>query len=464
MEKGDVQIEKIVSLAKKRGFIFQGNELYGGLAGIYDYGPLGALLKHNVKELWLKHFVFSREDSYLLDAALLMGEDALTASGHVGGFSDPLIADMKTGKEYRLDHLLEDNGIENADELSFEEMCKLVEEKNILSPDGNPLGNPREFNLMFKTQLGSSSDSASTAYLRPETAQGIFVNYKNVMDSMHPKIPFGIAQIGKAFRNEITPRNFIFRLREFEQMEMEYFIHERDWEEYFEMWRKEMWEWIRRVGIDENYVHEKEVTGADLAHYSKRTIDFEFDYPFGRKELYGLAYRTNYDLGKHSEHSKTKLQYTDPYTNETFIPHVIEPSLGLERTILALLLSAYREDDFGNGTRVYLAFKPEVAPYKVAVFPLVRNKEHIVGKAREVYASLKKQFGNVVWDDNGNIGKRYRRQDEIGTPFTIVVDYETLEGDDTQRDKVTVRDRDTGEQERVVIAELPAFLEERLRS
>jgi len=464
MEQGDTQMEKIVSLAKKRGFIFQGNELYGGLAGIYDYGPLGSLLKYNVKELWLKQFVFSREDTYLLDAALLMGENALTASGHVGGFSDPLIVDMKTGKEYRLDHILEDAGIENADELRFEEMCKLVEEKGILSPDGNPLGNPREFNLMFKTQLGSSSDSSSTAYLRPETAQGIFVNYKNVMDSMHPKIPFGIAQIGKAFRNEITPRNFIFRLREFEQMEMEYFIHERDWEKYFEYWREQMHEWFRRVGFDESRIHEKEVTGADLAHYSKRTIDFEFDYPFGRKELYGLAYRTNYDLSKHSEHSKTKLQYTDPYTNETFIPHVIEPSLGLERTILALLLSAYREDTLGNGTRVYLAFKPEIAPYKIAVFPLVRNKEHIVAKAREVYSSLKEQFGNVVWDDNGNIGKRYRRQDEIGTPFTIVVDYETLEGDETQRDTVTVRDRDTGEQERVAIGDLSSFLKEKLRA
>ncbi len=567
MEQGDTQMEKIVSLAKKRGFIFQGNELYGGLAGIYDYGPLGSLLKHNVKELWLKQFVFSREDTYLLDAALLMGENALTASGHVGGFSDPLIECLGCGHKERVDNFLENDSsyqflleslekeeknirskidesikdahtylsktkelssdlesiyeyIGNKSEQSILDKLKLLDEyssflnmtdfsikgmdeklnlaekslaisdelSRLVKEGRKYLGKlpatflkknktkcpvckkvawadeAHEFNLMFKTQLGSSSDSSSTAYLRPETAQGIFVNYKNVMDSMHPKIPFGIAQIGKAFRNEITPRNFIFRLREFEQMEMEYFIHERDWEKYFEYWREQMHEWFRRVGLDESRIHEKEVTGSDLAHYSKRTIDFEFDYPFGRKELYGLAYRTNYDLSKHSEHSKTKLQYTDPYTHETFVPHVIEPSLGLERTILALLLSAYREDTLGNGTRVYLAFKPEVAPYKVAVFPLVRNKEHIVAKAREVYSALKEQFGNVVWDDNGNIGKRYRRQDEIGTPFTIVVDYETLEGDDVQRDTVTVRDRDTGEQERVAIEKLSAFLEEKLRS
>lgn len=449
-------MEKIISLCKNRGFIFQAGELYGGLAGVYDYGPLGSLLKNNIKNAWIKKFVENRRDMYLLDSAIVMGEKPLTASGHVGGFSDPLISDLETGKEYRADHLLEEFDI-NPEGMSLEEMNDSIKENNILSPEGNELGNIREFNLMLKTQLGSSSDSSSTAYLRPETAQGIFVNYKNIMDSMHPKLPFGVAQIGKAYRNEITPRNFIFRLRELEQMEIEYFIHPDNWESEFNYWRDEMVEWAEMIGLDMNKLHDVEIGEADRAHYSKRTIDFEFIYPFGQKELYGLAYRGSYDLDKHAEYSKTKLQYTDPKTNKTFVPHVIEPSMGLDRTILAVLVSAYREDEIDGNTRSYLKLNPLVAPYKIAVSPLVKNKDHIVEKANELFGMLKNQFGNVVWDDNGNIGKRYRRQDEIGTPFCVVVDYDTLDEDHADFETVSVRHRDTLEQERVAILDLENY-------
>lgn len=461
MNNEEQLMEKIVALCKQRGFIFQAGELYGGLSGVYDYGPLGSLLKNNIKNLWIKKFVENRVDTYLLDSAIIMGEKPLTASGHVGGFSDPLVSDTKTGKEYRADHILEESGI-NPEGMSIEKMSEIIKEKNILSPVGNPLGEVREFNLMLKTQLGSSSDSSSTAYLRPETAQGIFVNYKNIVDSMHPKIPFGVAQIGKAYRNEITPRNFIFRLRELEQMEIEYFIHPDSWEAEFEYWKDEMIEWSEMIGIDMNKLHEVEIGENDRAHYSDRTIDFEFDYPFGQKELYGLAYRTDYDLKKHAEHSKTKLQYTDPENNETYVPHVIEPSMGLDRTILAILASAYREDEIDGNTRSFLALNPQVAPYKIAVSPLVKNKEDIVEKAQEIFGSLKSQFGNVVWDDNGNVGKRYRRQDEIGTPFCVVIDYNTLDPEHEDYQTVSVRDRDTTNQARVKISELENYFTERL--
>lgn len=461
MNNDEQLMEKIISLCKTRGFIFQAGELYGGTAGIYDYGPLGSLLKNNIKNLWIKKFVEERRDTYLLDSAIVMGEKPLTASGHVGGFSDPLVSDVKTNKEYRADHLLEEAGI-NPEGMTIEQMTESLKENNILSPDGNSLGEVREFNLMLKTQLGSSSDSSSTAYLRPETAQGIFVNYKNIMDSMHPKVPFGVAQIGKAYRNEITPRNFIFRLRELEQMEIEYFIHPESWESEFEYWKDEMNEWAEMIGLDMNKLHEVEIGEEDRAHYSERTIDFEFEYPFGQKELYGLAYRGDYDLKKHAEYSKTKLQYTDPQKNETYTPHVIEPSMGLDRTILAILVSAYREDEIDGNTRSYLALTPQVAPYKIAVSPLVKNKEHIVEKANEVFGTLKAEFGNITWDDNGNVGKRYRRQDEIGTPFCVVVDYDTLEEGHVDFGTVSIRHRDTGEQERIAISDLSTYFTNKL--
>ena len=402
-------LEKIVSLCKRRGFIFPGSEIYGGLAGTWDLGPLGSELAHNIKELWWNHFVGSRDDMFGLASSILMPEKVWEASGHLEGFADPL-------------------------------------------------GEGQRFNLMFKTEVGAIQPEKKAAYLRPEIAQGMFVNFKNVLDTMRPVLPFGIAQIGKAFRNEIAPRDFLFRVREFDLMEFEYFVKESEWEEHFEKWKKEMWAWIEQVGIDKNKTHELEVPKEDRAHYSKRTIDFEFEYPFGKKELYGLAYRGDYDLRRHMEHSGVDLRYTEPASGEKFIPHVIEPTFGLGRTILAVLLSAYSED----GERVILSFPPKIAPIKAAVFPLVSNKENLVKKAREVYDSLRLPagkaghtawgMGQIVWDDRGNIGKRYWAQDEIGTPWCVTIDYQTLE-DGT----VTVRDRDTGKQERQKIAELDKY-------
>jgi len=461
MNNDEQLMEKIISLCKTRGFIFQAGELYGGMSGVFDYGPLGTLLKNNIKNAWIKKFVENRRDTYLLDSAIIMGEKPLTASGHVGTFVDPLVTDLETGKDYRADHILEENNI-NPEGMTIDHMTQSIKDNNISSPEGNDFGDVREFNLMLKTQLGSSSDSSSTAYLRPETAQGIFINYKNIMDSMHPKIPFGIAQIGKAYRNEITPRNFIFRLRELEQMEIEYFIHPDNWEAEFEYWKDEVDEWLEEIGLDMNKLHQVEIGPDDRAHYSERTVDFEFDYPFGQKELYGLAYRGNYDLTKHASASKTKLQYTDPIRNETFVPHVIEPAVGIERVLLALLCSSYTEDEVGGNTRSYLALNPLMAPYKIAVSPLVKNKEYIVDEADRVFGLLKAEFGNVAWDDNGNVGKRYRRQDEIGTPFCVVVDYDTLEEGHADFGTVSIRHRDTAQQERVAITELNNYFTEKL--
>jgi len=452
----DLSMEKIQTLCKNRGFIFQSGELYGGMAGIYDYGPLGTLLKNNIKKAWTDKFVMNRNDSFLLDSAILMGEAPLTASGHVGGFSDPLTTDLVTNKRYRADHILEEHGHSPLG-LSLDEMTALISKEQILSPDGNKLSEVKQFNLMLETKLGANEDSQSKAYLRPETAQGIFINYKNITDSMHPKIPFGVGQIGKAYRNEITPRNFIFRLRELEQLEYEYFIHPDQWEEQFEYWKDEVQEFLIELGIDASRLHAVEIGPEDRAHYSKRTIDFEFTYPFGQKELFGLAYRGDYDLKKHSEASKTKLQYVDPYTGEVYIPHVIEPSVGVDRLMLALLVSSYVEDEIDGNSRTYLKLDPNLAPYTIAISPLVKNKEDIVTLAQEVFGALKYEFKSVVYDDNGNIGKRYRRQDEIGTPFCIVVDYDSLE-DNT----VSIRFRDTAQQERVAVDKLSAFFKQHL--
>src|SRR3990167_7263844 len=426
-EKNEL-MDTIAALAKRRGFIYQGSEIYGGLSGTWDWGPLGVALKNNVKNLWWRMFVEEREDMYGVDATILMNAKVWEASGHVAGFSDPLVECVKCKRRFRADHIEGDKCPE----------C------------GGKLGESRQFNMMFKTQIGAMEDSAATSYLRPETAQGIFVNFKNIVDSFHPKLPFGIGHIGKAFRNEITPRDFIFRVRELEQMEVEYFVHEKEWEKYFEMWREVMWKWIDAIGIDKKNVEEHEIADGDRAHYSKRTIDFEFNYPFGKKELYGLAYRTDFDLKSHMAGSGVSLEYLDEEKKEKFIPHVIEPSLGLDRTILAILLEAYSEDELGEGTRVFLKFKPSVAPVKVAVFPLLKNKPELVKKAREVFEMIKKEIPQTMWDDNGNVGKRYRRQDEIGTPYCVTVDFDTL-GDDT----VTVRNRDTTKQVRIKTNQLP---------
>ncbi len=441
----NTKMEDIISLCKRRGFVYQGSEIYGGLAGTWDYAHYGLALKNNIKNIWWKMFVTDREDVYGIDAAILMNGKVWEASGHVGGFSDPLIEDTKTKKRYRLDHVLEENGVNPAG-LTVEEMGKIVAEKKILSPDKNPLAHPQQFNMMFSTKIGASEDTAATSYLRPETAQGIFVNYKNVIDSFHPTLPFGIAQIGKAFRNEITPRDFIFRVRELEQMEIEYFIEEKDWEKFFSYWEGERMRFCEALGLPKSMIHVREHDKAELSHYSRRTNDIEFDFPFGQKELFGLAYRTDFDLKAHSEKSKVDLSFYDEEKKTRFTPHVIEPTFGVDRSVLAVLVAAYTEDEMSGEKRVYLKLSPNVAPVKVAVFPLLKNKPELVKKAREVYTVLKKEFGAVEFDDNGNIGKRYRRQDEIGTPYCITVDFDTL-SDNT----VTVRDRDSGTQKRISI-------------
>lgn len=446
-----ISLDTIVALAKRRGFIFQGSDIYGGLAGTWDYGPYGVLLKNNIKQLWWQHFVTEREDMYGLDSAILMNPRVWEASGHTGaGFADPLVEDLETHKRYRADHLLEDNGVENVAELTIQQMDAKIVELKLKSPEGNALSPARVFNLMFSTQAGPIDDTSAKVYLRPETAQGMFVNFKNILDSMHPKLPFGIAQIGKNFRNEITPRDFIFRVREFEIMEFEYFVREGEWEQTFDELYKLSLAWYYRIGLAQDEIHELDVPEADRAHYSKKTIDFEYEFPIGTKEIGGLAYRTDFDLKNHMQHSGTDLTYLDSSNGERFIPHVIEPTFGLDRNVLAVLTAAYEEQELGeNDTRVVLHLKPELAPVKIAVSPLLRNKPELVEKAREVFATLKKQYGSVLYDDNGNIGKRYRRQDEIGTPLCVVIDFDTLTDG-----AVTVRHRDTMEQSRIKLADL----------
>lgn len=452
-------LETITALLKRRGFIFPGSDIYGGLAGTFDYGPLGVLLKEHIKRLWWHMCVTSREDMYGIDAAILMNGRVWEASGHVSGFADPLVDDLKTGKRYRADHLLEEAGI-SVSGLTVSEMSARIREKNVKSPEGNPLGEVRSFNMLFPVRMGASEDSSAISYLRGETAQGIFVNFKNVVDAFHPKLPFGIAQIGKAFRNEIAPRDFIFRTREFEQMEVEYFVRPENWESAFEEWHGTMHAFARALGIKKEHLHDLEVGEEDRAHYSKRTIDFEFDYPFGKKELWGLAYRTDFDLKAHTEMSGVDLSYQDEETKTRFIPHVIEPSLGVDRTVLATLASAYAEDELGGEKRVVLRLPPIIAPYTVAVFPLLKNKPELVQKAREVFLSLKKEDMSAIFDDNGNIGKRYRRQDEIGTPYCVTIDFETIE----QGNGVTVRDRDSGVQTRVPLSALPSYIKEQINN
>lgn len=455
-------MEKLVSLAKRRGFVYQGSEIYGGLAGTWDYGPLGVALKRHIESLWWKRFVLDREDMYGVDAAILMHPKVWEASGHVATFADPLLEDLKTKKRYRADHLLEAAGFDPKG-LSDAEMDVLIKEKGVRSPDGNPLGPIVRFNMMFKTHIGAAEDDSSVSYLRPETAGGMFVNFKNILDTFHPKLPFGMAQIGKAFRNEIAPRDFIFRVRELEQMEIEYFVRPDDWQRHFEAFEEEQRNFlVKDLGLTEHKIHRIEVPPADRAHYSKHSIDTEFDFPFGQKELLGLAYRTDYDLSAHAKHSTVDLSYFDEETKERFVPHVIEPTFGVGRLLLAVLADAYTEDEMGGEKRVYLKFNPKVAPVKAAVFPLLKNKPELVEKAREVYAMLKKEIPHIAWDDNGNVGKRYRRQDEIGTPWCITIDFDTLGETPEMKDTVTVRDRDTGEQERVALKDLAKTLRDRI--
>ena len=420
-------IDKIISLCKRRGFIFPGSEVYGGLANSWDYGPLGVELKNNIKQAWWNRFVHFRDDMVGIDAALIMNPKVWEASGHLENFSDPLVECKKCHHRFRKDTLEKDECPD----------CK------------GELMEPKQFNLMLKTFLGPTEDSSAIVYFRPETAQAMFVDFKNVLNTTRRKLPFGIAQIGKAFRNEITPGNFIFRTREFEQMEIEYFIKAEEWKKVFEMWRKEMWSWMTDIlGLSEKNIHELDIPDGERAHYSKKTIDFEYDFPFGRKELYGLAYRTDFDLKNHFKEPP----YEDVESGEKLYPHVIEPTWGVDRSVLAVLCQSYIEES----DRVVLKLKSKLAPYKVAVFPLLKNKPELVKKAEEIYKDLKKYF-MVAFDDRGNIGKRYYSQDEIGTPFCITVDFDTLEKDD-----VTVRDRDTMRQERIKIKDLQSFLNDKI--
>lgn len=428
-----VSMEDIVSLCKRRGFIFQGSEIYGGLAGTWDYGPLGVQLKRNIMNLWWKMFVDDREDMFGVDAAILMNQKVWQASGHVDTFTDPLVECSNCKSRFREDQI-------------DTSKCPTCGKSGTFSE-------ARQFNMMFKTNVGPVDDDSSVSYLRPETAQGIFTNFKNVVDSFYPDLPFGLAQQGKAFRNEISPRDFVFRSREFEQMEIEYFVDPAKWEAAFEAWIKNVYEFLNALGLPKESIHELEVPEEDRAHYSKRTIDFEYDFPIGRKELLGLAYRTDFDLMNIQNASGKSMEYRPKDGGQAFVPHVIEPSFGVERAIMAVLTSTYTEDEVNGEKRAYLKLPVHLAPVRVAVSPLLKNKPELVEKAREVYAALKKEFGNVMWDDNGNIGKRYRRQDEIGTPYCVVIDFDTLE-DGT----VTVRDRDTTEQTRVAITELVSNL------
>jgi glycyl-tRNA synthetase len=430
----DPSLETIVSLCKRRGFIYQGSEVYGGLAGTWDYGPLGVSLKRNIMNLWWRMFVESRDDMLGVDAAILMNQKVWQASGHVETFTDPLVECSNCHNRFRAD--------------------KIDTSKCPSCGKEHTFGEPRQFNMMLKTNVGPLQDENSISYLRPETAQGIFTNYKNVVDSFYPDVPFGIAQQGKAFRNEISPRDFVFRSREFEQMEIEYFIHPDTWQENFDKWITDIEMFLRQLGLPDEKVHKLEVPDEDRAHYSKRTIDFEFDFPIGREELLGLAYRTDFDLMNIQKASGKNMEYRPKDGSPAFVPHVIEPSFGVERAIMAVLSAAYTEDEINGEKRAYLRLPKHLAPVKIAVSPLLKNKPELVDKAREVYGMLKKEFGAVIWDDNGNIGKRYRRQDEIGTPYCVTIDFETLEDQ-----AVTVRDRNSAQQERVAITELQVKLE-----
>lgn len=432
-----VSMETIVSLAKRRGFIFPGSDIYGGLANSWDYGPLGVELKNNIKQLWWKHFVQGRQDIVGIDAALIMNPKVWEASGHVETFHDPLVECKNCNGRFR------------ADKIDVSAPCPTCGEKDTFTE-------PANFNLMFKTHLGPKEDAGSVVYLRPETAQAMFVDFPLVVNTSRRRVPFGIAQIGKAFRNEITPGNFIFRTREFEQMEIEYFIPPNGWEEHFENWLSKMHEWIQMCGMKADLVHDLEVPKEDLAHYSKRTVDIEFDFPFGREELYGLAYRTDFDLKQHQEVSGKDMSYTDPATNETYIPHVVEPTFGVDRTVLAVLVSAYDEEKVSNTSgeeevRVVMRFTPQLAPYQVAVLPLSKKPE-LEEVSNPLMQELSKHF-RVDYDVTQSIGKRYRRQDEIGTPWCVTVDFDSLEDN-----QVTVRDRDTMKQERMPIDTVASYI------
>lgn len=450
----NILLDKVVALAKRRGFVYPSSEIYGGMANTWDFGPFGTELKNNIRDFWWEHFVQKKDNMVGIDASIFLNPEVWKASGHVANFTDALIDCKNCKNRTRADHLIEEN-LENikVEGLPIEELTKIIQENKITCPNCGEFNwtTVRRFNLLFETSIGIVEESKSKAYLRGEIAQGIFLNFKNILDTMRVKIPFGIAQQGKAFRNEITLGQFIHRTLEFDLMEFEYFIHPSQWEEIYESWRKEMWQWALNLGIQEKNMRWREHEEFERSHYSKRTMDIEYHYPFGWKEMFGIAYRTDFDLKNHAKHSGKDLSYRDSTNGETFIPHVIEPTFGLSRLVGIVVFNAYYEDQ----KRVILRLHPRIAPVKAAVFPLLANKPDLVQMATEVYRNLKKDItGLVLFDDRGNIGKRYLSQDEIGTPFCITVDFQSLENN-----TVTVRDRDTTKQERVSIENLLTYLQ-----
>ena len=460
--KSEKSMEKVVSLCKNRGIIYPGSEIYGGLANTWDYGPLGVEFKNNVKKAWWKKFVQQSKYNVGLDSAILMNPEVWVASGHVGSFSDPLIDCKECKSRFRADKLIEDFYFENnlgdinVDGWENEKVEELMKEKNICCPNCKKQNftGIRRFNLMFKTFQGVTEDSKSEIYLRPETAQGIFVNFKNIARTSRKKVPFGIAQVGKSFRNEITPGNFTFRTREFEQMELEFFCKPGEDLKWYEYWKNYSFNWLLSLGMSEETLRLRDHEQEELSFYSKATCDIEFLFPFGWGELWGIADRTDYDLSRHIEVSGEDLRYIDPVTNEKYIPYCIEPSLGADRVALAFLCNAYDEEEIGEGdVRTVLRLHPALAPFKAAILPLTKK---LSDKSDEIYDELSKYF-MIDTDVSGSIGKRYRRQDEVGTPFCITVDFDTLEDD-----CVTVRFRDTMEQERIKISELKDFIEKSL--
>ena len=456
-------MDKVVSLCKRRGFVFQGSEIYGGLANTWDLGPLGAELKNNIFQEWWKFFVHTRRDVVGIDSAIFMNPRVWEASGHVSNFNDAQIDCKQCKKRHRADHLIEDalNDIK-VEGLSPKDLTKIIKENDIACPDcgSKNFTDVRTFNLLFQTHIGPTAQDNETVYLRGEIAQGMFVNFKNVLNTTRKKLPFGIASAGKAFRNEITPGNFIFRTLEFDLMEFEYFVREKDWKEKYDYWLEEMHKWLDIVGISRKNIRVREHTQDELSHYSKRTVDIEYNTPFGWKELYGLAYRTDFDLRNHMEKSGQDLTYFDQQTGENFIPHVIEPTFGLSRTLLMVLLDAYTEEEIedakGNKeTRTVLRFKSAVAPFKAAILPLMKKPE-LLKKSEEVFDMLKDTLV-LDYDITGSIGKRYRRHDEIGTPYAITIDFDTLDDN-----AVTVRDRDTTKQERIPLDTLVDYMADKL--
>lgn len=450
-------LDKVMQLCKQRGIIFAGSDIYGGLANSWDWGHYGTILKNNIRQAWLKHFVLSRPDMMVLDSSIIMNTKVWEASGHLQNFTDPLVDCKKCQRRFRADNLLEGKSLEPG---YIKE--KPVDLADIVCPDcGGELTAVRQFNLMFKTHMGPIEEQGTEVYLRPELAAGMFTDFKIIQQIMRKKLPFGIAQQGKAFRNEITPGNWIFRTREFEIMELEYFVSPDKWEEAFAMWLKVMKDWLKFLGVRDDKLVFHEIEEGERAHYSKRTVDIEYYYPFGLKELYGLAYRTDYDLSQHAKHAKEDFSYIDPATNQSFVPHVVEPSMGLERTILVTLLEAYHEEEAPTAkegvkeTRIVLKLPAALSPIEVAILPLSKNEE-LSPLSQQVASSLRAHF-RVEYDETQSIGKRYRRQDEIGTPYCVTVDFDSL-----QDKAVTIRERDTMKQERVAVDGLVAYLKDKL--